>query len=117
MSRARWHILSEPGRYTLARHLPPRFDVVAEAIFPPADPARLAQQIRQDLWRLLQRLRGFSPVVQVSATEGGLIVRAGGRSMVAQTYPKEIESQIQTLLQDPQHRLRWLAWAKTRRAA
>ena len=117
MSRNKWHIRAEEGRYTLARQWPPRFDIEAVADFPDAHPARLAQQIRQDLWRALKGLRGFSPVVQVDATEDGLRVRAGGTLLNAKTYPKESVEIIQTLLHDPQLRLRWLAWAKRRSVA
>ena len=66
MSRNRWHILRERDRYTLARHVPARFDVEATAHFPPARMDRLAQQIRQDLWREL------IAVLRSNAVENGL---------------------------------------------
>ena len=109
MKRNGWHIHQEPGRYVLARQWPPRFDVSAASEFPPARASRLARQIRQDLWRTLQHLRGFSPVVEASVTEGGVTVRAGGR--LAGRTPQGTEDRIQDLLDSPAHRARWLAWA------
>lgn len=112
MGRAGWHILREKGALTLARQLPPRFDVAAEANFPPARKGRLAHQIRQDLWRCLQHLRGFSPVVRVEEDGMRLKVRAGG-AVHARTFPKaQVEARIAALLSDPAHRARWLAHAK-----
>ncbi len=113
MTRLRWHVRAEGGRYTLARRWPPRFDVSATSAFPPARPDRLARQVRQDLWRLLRGLRGFSPVIQIDATEVGLSLRAGGQ--VARC-PAGTEARIQALLDDPAHRARWLSWARERAA-
>lgn len=112
MARERWHILREEGALTLARHLPPRFDLAAEADFPPARKGRLAQQIRQDLWRCLRQLRGFCPVVRVEEDGAHLKVRAGG-AVLARSFPKaEAEARIAALLADPAHRARWLAHAR-----
>ncbi|MBS0125192.1 hypothetical protein KB874_13960 [Aestuariicoccus sp. KMU-90] len=98
----------------LARHWPPRFDVAAESRFPPARPGRLAHQIRQDLWRELQGLRGFSPVIQIDADERGLTVTAGGR-LEAASLPHDLaRARIAALLECPRHRARWLAWAQER---
>jgi hypothetical protein len=53
----------------------------------------IAQQIRQDLWRVLRTTRGFSPVVDVASDHSGqggapgairVMVSAGGRLDVAQ---------------------------------
>lgn len=112
MSRKRWHIDRQDGCYTLARHWPPRFDVCAEAMFPSARRGRLAQQVRQDLWRALRHLRGFSPVIVVSSTEGGLSLRAGGRALGP--IPPGTEERIAALLTSPAHRARWLACAQHR---
>lgn len=111
MARPDWHILREAGALTLARHLPPRFDFAAEASFPPARKGRLARQIRQDMWRALQSLRGFSPVVRVEAVADGLHVRAGGRAV--DPFPKAAsEAMVAALLTSETHRARWLAHAK-----
>ena len=112
MARERWHILQEEGALTLARRLPPRFDLAVEAAFPPARKGRLAHQIRQDLWRCLQHLRGFCPVVRVEEDGAHLKVRAGG-AVLARSFPKhQAEARIAALLADPAHRARWLAHAK-----
>lgn len=109
MRRNGWHVLEEEGRYVLARQWPPRFDVAATSGFPPVRAARLARQIRQDLWRKFQHLRGFSPVVEIAATECGVIVRAGGR--LSGRTPAETESRIRDLLDDPALRARWMVCA------
>lgn len=107
--RGGWYELRSDAGYVLARHWPPRLDVVATGDFPPVRRGRLARQIRQDLWRMLQGLRGFSPVIEVDATACGLRVRAGGR-LVAPA-PSGVESRIKDLLDSPGHRARWLTWA------
>lgn len=108
-----WHEARDAAGYTLARHWPPRFDVAASASFPEVRRGRLARQIRQDMWRALKGLRGFSPVVQVAPGEGGLTVTAGGR---LPTSVPGVETRIQELLQDPSRRARWISWAKRRDA-
>ena len=110
--RGGWFALRDGGRYTLARHWPPRWDVDATSDFPPVAAGRLAQQIRQDLWRVLRGLRGFSPVVEVSPTEAGLTVRAGGRLVAP--VPAGTAARIQDLLEDPARRARWVGWAGQR---
>lgn len=112
MSRDLWHSDSTDGVYTLARHWPPRFDFAVEAEFPPLRADRLAQQVRQDMWRALQRLRGFSPVIEVTQTEGGLRLRAGGRHMGP--VPQKARDQLAELLADPARRARWARWAAVR---
>ena len=107
-----WCEARGPEGYVLARQWPPRFDVEATAQFPRLRAARLARQIRQDLWRELQSLRGFSPVVQILFTEGGLAVTAGGR--VNGQVPSDIVARIQALLDDPARRARWSVWARER---
>lgn len=115
--RGGWYMAQGHEHYILTRHWPPQFDVSAEALFPALDPARLARQIRQDLWRRLRDLRGFSPVVQISITRRGLRVRAGGR-VAARTVPRQhISERIAALLADPTHRARWQAWARIKAAA
>ncbi|ANB35008.1 hypothetical protein [Rhodovulum sulfidophilum] len=110
MKRGGWHMLREKGALTMARQLPVRFDLCASAAFPPASKGRLALQIRQDLWRMLQDLRGFSPVVTVEEEGQGLRVRAGGRA--AAPFPRsDCERKIAALLTSPSHRARWLAQA------
>lgn len=113
MSRTGWHTLREPGGVTVARALPPRFDVAAEARLPAARPGRLAHQIRQDLWRACRAVRGFSPVVRVEPAGEGVLVRAGGR--LAAPAPPTLGARIAALLDDPANRRRWLANAAPRK--
>lgn len=109
MRRGGWHILREDGALTLTRRLPPRFDIAAEARLPAADPLGLAWQIRQDLWRALRRLRGFSPVVTIAIEGPVAAIRAGGRVIAA---PPDAADRVQALLDNPGLRRRWLRCAK-----
>jgi len=109
MSRG-WHILREGGALTLARHLPVRFDIGVEAGFPRMGRLRLAQQVRQDMWRALRSVRGFSPVVRVEEREEGLVLRAGGR-LDGPAPRAALEARIAALLACPAHRARWRAYA------
>lgn len=106
----RWHILREGATLTVTRHLPVRFDVVASARFPRVRRLRLAHQVRQDMWRALQRVRGFSPVVEVTEIRGELTLRAGGRAEKP-FNATSIEAKIADLLCDPGLRRRWIAQA------
>ncbi len=111
MGRRGWHILRVDGAVTVARRLPVRFDLGASTTFPPARALRLAHQVRQDLWRALRDLRGFSPAVTVAPDGQGLRVTAGGA--VAGPAPRrQAEARIAALLADPATRARWLAHAR-----
>ncbi len=113
MTRDRWHIIREDNDLTVTRALPVRFDVSAETLMPDGSRLRLAQQVRQDLWRRLQGVRGFSPVVRVAREKTGCRITAGGR--IAGQYPKaQIEAEITELLVSPKHRNRWSAQAAHR---
>jgi len=113
MARDGWEILREEGALTVTRRLPVRWDVAAEAVLPMADGALIAQQVRQDLWRLLRRQRGFAPAVRVARGERGLALRAGGRVEAAHDRGR-LEARIGALLADPAHRARWVAAARRR---
>ncbi|SLN16747.1 hypothetical protein PSA7680_00492 [Pseudoruegeria aquimaris] len=107
-----WHILREEGRTTIARRLPPRFDIAARTDLPCARHGRLAMQIRQDLWRCLRNLRGFSPVVSVQDTAEGVRVTAGGQ-VDARSFPRaQAEARIAELLASAPLRARWSAHAQ-----
>lgn len=108
--RGKWHIFREEGSLTVARQVPPRFDVAVSVVLPPAEPLRLAQQIRQDMWRAVQAVRGFSPVVKVEEQADGLLVTAGGR--VAGRVPGNLASEIKAVLADEAKRSRWLRHAR-----
>lgn len=106
---ARWHITRGAGGLTLSRQMPARFDVVASTTLPQGDPVRLAHQIRQDMWRKLQKVRGFSPVVQLTREGDVIRVEAGGR--VAAPVAPGLSGEIADLLACPAHRARWVAQA------
>ncbi|MEL6236131.1 MAG: hypothetical protein AAFR46_17180 [Pseudomonadota bacterium] len=72
--------------------------------------ARLAHQIRKDLWRDLRRLRGFAPIVEIAQGAGGLQVTAGG-SLLAGPAPAGTTARIADLLADRHRQQRWLAFA------
>ncbi len=106
MSRNDWHMI-EGETLTLCRRLPPRFDVVAETAFPKVSRRRLATQVRQDVWRALQSVRGFSPVVEVSSAGEGLRLRAGGRIDGGRVARGALEARLASLLAEPERRARW----------
>ncbi len=105
-----WHITHDGPTLTLSRGVPARFDISATARFPDANRRLLASQIRQDMWRRLQRLRGFRPVVEVTRDAQGLTVRAGGA--VEGRVPPHAQAALQDLLTDPAFRARWLRCAR-----
>ncbi|WP_425099470.1 hypothetical protein [Tropicibacter sp. S64] len=109
--RGGWHEARSARGYVLARHWPPRFDVAASAGFPMLRRGRLARQVRQDLWRVLKGLRGFSPVIQVAALGDGICLTAGGRCLTGTPLPQTTAPRIEALLSDPAHRARWISWA------
>lgn len=116
MTRSAWHIERTGSGVgactTLARHMPARFDVSAAAQFPLLSPTRLAHQIRQDMWRALQNLRGFSPVVRIERGADALTVTAGGR--VNGAVPSGVAARIEALLANPELRARWIAHSPRR---
>ena len=100
----------------LARCLPAHFDVAVETTLPSAGRERVAQQIRQDLWRALRRQHGYSPVVEVVSCEDGLRVRAGGRIATARFSRAKVEARIADVLEAPDNRRRWVLRAGGRGA-
>lgn len=114
MTRNAWHILSDDQSLVLTRAVPVRFDVAVSAAFPEMG-ARLsrralAMQIRQDMWRRLQRMRGFQPAVKVTRANGAMSVIAGGR--VSAPFPKaKCEAVIADMLASPALRQRWARFA------
>ncbi|QIE47350.1 hypothetical protein G5B38_18485 [Pseudohalocynthiibacter aestuariivivens] len=110
MSRNRWHMLRDDDSVTLARRVPVRFDLVVRTKLPAARKDRIAHQIRQDLWRALRGLRGFAPAVQVTDTQDGLTIAAGGE--VSGRFPQaEAESRLRAVLEDAANRARWVRCA------
>ncbi|WP_375175662.1 hypothetical protein [Pseudooceanicola sp.] len=114
MTNPRWHILREDSAVTIARQLPVRFDLAVTARFAAPHPVSLtalAHQIRQDIWRALQRLRGFSPVVRVAQAGAAIAVEAGGRCAGPTGGAAD---RIAMVLDSPSNRQRWLAHARRR---
>lgn len=118
MARNNWHRVREENAVTVTRRLPVRFDleVSAEIAAPgPVSLTRVAHQVRQDMWRQLQGLRGFAPAVRVEAEGTTLRIFAGGRLEGAR--PGEgVRDQLQGVLDSPRNRARWLRHAGGRRA-
>lgn len=109
-----WHILREEGVLTLCRQAPAQLDVRAATVLPAGDPLRLAHQIRQDVWRAVRNVRGFSPVVRLEHQDGTIAVTAGGR--VPGPVAPGLSARIAAVLECPANRRRWLAHAGRGRA-
>ncbi|MEY8880977.1 hypothetical protein [Donghicola sp. XS_ASV15] len=111
MAKTRWHIVKDgQGGITLSRQLPARFDFAVAATVPACHPVRLAHQVRQDMWRALQGLRGFLPVVEIVKDGNQMYIRAGGavQGSLPLAYVQGLVSQI---LHDPKRRARWIMHA------
>ncbi|MEO1689158.1 MAG: hypothetical protein AAFU61_14780, partial [Pseudomonadota bacterium] len=135
----RWEEREGPGALTLRRAGPEgAAQAFAEAAWPIAPPAegaaarwrrRLARQVRQDLWRVLRRVRGFAPEVRVETCDAAdapaagatgtpaqaqaqalVRVRAGGR-LVRSGAERQVREAAAALLADPALRRRWTAHA------
>lgn len=107
-----WHVLDDGTTLTLARRVPPRFDLSAARRFPPLRRRALAHEIRKDVWRALRDLRGFTPVVEVSRLTDGLFVRAGGACAAA--LPAIAAVRLAAVLDCPARRARWVRHARLR---
>jgi len=110
-----WHLMREGAVLVLARRLPARFDLLARTVLPLAGRAvgraRLAHQLRQDVWRCLRDLRGFWPVVRIERSEDALHVTVGGALDGTRAPVERAEARLAALLADPRHRARWLRHA------
>ncbi|WP_238366981.1 hypothetical protein [Mesobacterium pallidum] len=105
-----WYIDRGVDVVTVSRRVPVRFDLAVEARLPLARSlTRVAQQVRQDLWRALRDLRGFAPAVRVERQADALLVRAGGQ--VDGPIPATAARRVAALLESPVHRARWQRWA------
>jgi hypothetical protein len=117
--RRGWHILrdedGEGGGLTLCRRLPARFDVTASTQLAAGDPLRLAHQIRQDVWRALQGVRGFSPAVRLRPSDAGWSVTAGGR--LDGPVPQALNARVAEVLAHRGNRARWQRHARRRATA
>ena len=105
-----WIIEKSDTHVLVTRRKPVRWDVSAVSEFPACHPLRLAHQIRQDMWRMLQSMRGYSPVVRLTERGQGWHVLAGGR--VQGNVPPGTVERISDLLENQTKRGRWVAQAK-----
>jgi hypothetical protein len=119
MTRSQWHISEADGALTLSRRLPAQFDVAVQTVISNGAglrKARIAHQLRQDMWRALQNLRGFSPVVRVATNGSDLEITAGGT--INGRFPKATtEARLAALLDDPNLRARWARYAASHQAS
>jgi hypothetical protein len=89
-------------------HQPERWDIRLERRWPVAtrpSRRRYAHQIRQDIWRAAQHVRGFVPMVRVAWADGTLTITAGG-ALNAGPAPK-LTDILAGVLDDPANRQRW----------
>jgi len=115
-----WHLSHSGGvwRYG-ALGAPWRWDLCAQTYLPLPPLGRgpagwLCQQIRQDVWRALQGVRGFSPMVELCADQTGLRVMAGGVLRSGGAVTQRTQTQLDTVLNAPGRKARWTA--QTRRS-
>ena len=102
--------------YFIAKRFPLSFDLLAETNFPVCRPRILALQIRQDMRRLLQNLRGFLPAVEVRVSVFCMHVPAGGQSTCS-VHVQSAQFKLQNMLDDPVYRKRWKDYATVKRGA
>lgn len=110
--RRGWHVSDDGATYVVARRLPLAWTLSAETRLPDLGRRRLAHAVRQDLWRRLQRLRGFAPVVSVTRDGQGVLLRAGGAVLGA--VPGGARQAIAALLEDRDLRAAWIRSASHR---
>ena len=79
IKRGNWFEIYDGPCFTVARRLPARFDISREVLMPLMSAPRLAHQIRQDMWRKLQSIRGFLPVVEITHRGGAFTHTGRGR--------------------------------------
>ena len=100
--------------FVLGKRFPVQFDLLAETIFPLCRSQKLALQIRQDMWRLLQNVRGLLPAVEVTGRETGMYVRAGGQ-LTCSVQVCSAQVKLQNMLENPAYRQRWINYAVLKR--
>ncbi|MBT0956016.1 hypothetical protein IV417_01335 [Alphaproteobacteria bacterium KMM 3653] len=110
MSARSWHVERAGARLILSRRRPARFDLSAQMRVPLAGRLRLAHQVRQDVWRAMRGLRGFTPVVEVTRFADHMILRAGGQMGPAPVTPA-LQARLERVLACPQRQARWIRCA------
>jgi len=113
IKRGNWFEIYDGPCFTLARRLPARFDISREISMPLMSAPRLARQIRQDIWRKLQSIRGFLPVVEITDRGAHLHIRAGGELTCPAPFERSGE-RIFDVLSNRDNQRRWAAFAASR---
>ena len=113
IKRGNWFEIYDGPCFTLARRLPARFDISREISMPLMSAPRLARQIRQDIWRKLQSIRGFLPVVEITDRGAHLHIRAGGELPCPAPFERSGEW-IFDVLSNRDNQRRWAAFAAAR---
>ena len=113
IKRGNWFEIYDGPCFTLARRLPARFDISREISMPLMSAPRLARQIRQDIWRKLQSIRGFLPVVEITDRGAHLHIRAGGELTCPAPFERSGE-RIFDVLSNRDNQRRWAAFAAAR---
>lgn len=106
LDRRGWHVCDDGATYLIARRLPLDWTLSVRTRLPDLGRRRLAHAVRQDLWRMLQRLRGFAPAVSVTRDGQGVELRAGGA--VQGSVPQGAQREIAALLEDASTRAAWV---------
>lgn len=98
------------GLFLICHCIPVRFDLSGEMHFLFLRSRLLASQIQQDMWKAVQDLRGFLPVIEIKKGTDDLSVLAGGQL----NYPLHlglVEVRLRQPFHDPQMRTRWLKFS------
>lgn len=108
-----WTTARTEGAVTVSRAGRARFDLSVETQLAgnALSLGRIAHQIRQDIWRACQNVRGFSPVIRVQAVGNSYHVIAGGQVDDRRGSP-HVEQTIEVVLSRPANRNRWVTHAR-----
>jgi hypothetical protein len=114
MTQKHWHITVDGEILTLSRGAIGPFDFYASVLLQGQAflrRGRVAHQVRQDLWRALQSLRGYSPMVQVQVIGQDLEIKAGGT--VQGRFPRaQTQAIVADVLSCPRRQARWIRSAQ-----
>lgn len=104
--RAGWDIQRTGSCVQVARKGRTRLDFSAATFLQTHGRLRVAQEVRQDLWRCLQGQRGFTPIVRTEQESNGMLVTAGGM-VDGIANLQSLTQRVANLLADPTKRARW----------
>lgn len=108
----RWVMLRDDDHVLLGRAGRLRFDLCQTVELPHLRPEALAHEVRKDVWRALQRLRGFSPVIRVTRVIDGVRLEAGGHLDRPSNVNATDLARLSAVIDDPAHRARWIQHAR-----